>query len=329
MEPTESAAHPDAERPWIHLFQSDPSLLDVPLHDSPFLERLLDAAGERGELSTAEQTQIRAFARDGFLVIDPEIDDFDTRAATIVRGLEPHYPEGSRRIQDAWTLLPEVRELAIAPTVLGLLRRLYGREPVPFQTLNFDVGTEQEAHSDTVHFHTLPRRFVAGCWIALEDMDRDNGTLFYYPGSHWLPDYDLDDLGLRSEVTPYRQYEMFAETLLKTRGLERVELEVKKGQALIWAANLFHGGIPVRDRARTRHSQVTHYYFENCLYYQPLGTDATGERCMREVVNLRTGEFVPPQRRGTTVDLATYPRVWRYPRPLPDFVHGMPRLEPS
>ena len=45
---------------------------------------------------------------------------------------------------------------------------------------------------------------------------------------------------------------------------------VRRGQAIIWAANLLHGGAPQRDRARTRWSQVTHFYFEGCRYYTPL-----------------------------------------------------------
>ena len=47
---------------------------------------------------------------------------------------------------------------------------------------------------------------------------------------------------------------------------------LKKGQALIWASNLLHGGSAHRDKGRTRHSQVTHYYFEGCQYYQPLSS---------------------------------------------------------
>jgi hypothetical protein len=42
-----------------------------------------------------------------------------------------------------------------------------------------------------------------------------------------------------------------------------------KGQALIWAANLLHGGSVQHDPARTRWSQVTHYYFRDCIYYTP------------------------------------------------------------
>jgi len=31
-----------------------------------------------------------------------------------------------------------------------------------------------------------------------------------------------------------------------------------------------HGGTVQTDRSLTRHSQVTHYFFEGCTYYTPL-----------------------------------------------------------
>ena len=55
-----------------------------------------------------------------------------------------------------------------------------------------------------------------------------------------------------------------------TRGAKPVHFLPKKGQALIWDANLLHGGAPQTDRSLTRHSQVTHYFFEGCSYFTPL-----------------------------------------------------------
>ena len=89
-----------------------------------------------------------------------------------------------------------MRALATAPKVLALLDELYGREPLPFQTLNFRRGTQQAPHSDALHFSTIPAGFMCGVWVALEDMDMDNGPLVYYPGSHLLP--EVHDAGARA-----------------------------------------------------------------------------------------------------------------------------------
>ena len=61
--------------------------------------------------------------------------------------------------------------------------------------------------------------------------------------------------------------------------IEREALEphyglLKKGQALVWASNLLHGGAHQQDRERSRHSQVTHVFFEGCRYYTPMRSDS-------------------------------------------------------
>ena len=125
--------------------------------------------------------------------------------------------------------------------MLDTLRLLYGRAPIPFQTLNFDAGTQQAAHSDTIHFHCSPPHFMAGVWVALEDVDERNGALFVYPGSHRLPSFDMTQLGLEPANRDYGHYEERVAEILAAGPLEREVLPMRKGQAVIWAANLLHG----------------------------------------------------------------------------------------
>src|SRR5204863_8143515 len=68
----------------------------------------------------------------------------------------------------------------------------------------------------------------------------------------------------------YLDYEEHVARLIVQRKMEPRFGVMRKGQALIWAANLLHGGAPQRDRNRSRHSQVTHYFFEGCRYYTPI-----------------------------------------------------------
>jgi hypothetical protein len=302
------------------LLHENPDIVPIPWTESPFLEDLLRASS----LPEEQQDLVRSFARDGYLIFDPQVPDFNAVAARIIEDLEPRYPEVNRRQMDAWMFHPEVRRLAITERVLDLLRLLYRREPVPFQTLNFGVGTQQCSHSDTLHFHSFPGHYMCGVWVALEEIDADNGPLHYYPGSHRLPDYTMLDLGLPAEHDYYHHYETFVAELLKARSFEKRVLHVPKGQALIWAANLFHGGEPVRDPQRTRHSQVTHYFFRDCLYYQPMGSRLhAGKVCLREVIDIRDGRQVPHVYAGETLDIDTCENVWRHERPLPDGI-GLP-----
>lgn len=275
-------------------------LLDIgiPWVDSPFLESVLS----RSSLDETTCALIRTFARDGYLVFDPKIADLDAVASATIAACSRHQGY-AQRLQDAWREIPQVRALACAPVVMALLDTLYRRRPLPMQTLNFGRGTEQRAHSDDFHFSCHPKGFMCGVWIALEDIDDDNGPLEVYPGSHRLPYLDLSHLGLagsrQRDFELYARYEDMIQTVIAAAGLQREVLTVRKGQAVVWAANLLHGGTPIRDPARTRHSQVTHYYFEGGLYYQPQTSDPLiGRITHLDKPDVRTGERLPQRYAG-------------------------------
>ena len=192
-----------------------------------------------------------------------------------------------------------------------MLRLLYGREPIPFQTLNFLPGTEQGLHSDAMHFSSIPSRFMCGVWIALEDATEENGPLRYVPGSHRFSEVQLESLGLWGEENSdklgasYAQYEQYLEALVRMHDLEVRTATIKKGSALVWAANLVHGGSAIKKPGSTRMSQVTHYYFENCIYYTPIFSNlALGEIFLRDVKDIRTGERVPHKLNGVVMSRA-------------------------
>jgi Phytanoyl-CoA dioxygenase (PhyH) len=250
-------------------------------------------------LSPAQREWVEDYRRDGYVVLeDPNIDaaTMDSAAAEL-RGKYTQPATGYSspgRIQDAWQISPAVRQMATSRTVLEVLSALYQKTPIPFQTLNFQYGTQQRAHSDTIHFNTLPFGFMCGVWIALEDIDLTNGPLFYYPGSQRLPVFHMSDLGLESGAEQYPQYEDRVEQLLAESGIQPKKALLKRGQALIWSSNIFHGGSKILDKTRTRHSQVTHYYFPGCIYYTPLLSDPQNQRWrLRQVRDIRTMEVAP------------------------------------
>jgi ectoine hydroxylase-related dioxygenase (phytanoyl-CoA dioxygenase family) len=221
--------------------------------------------------------------RDGFAVIDFPDTEINSLAEDIWQGLQPHFDfaawkmgiETGVRVANGWTVNESVRKIATNPEMVDLLSELYGRRAFPFQTLNFAVGTQQHIHADLVHFCARPAHFMCGVWVALEDIRPESGPLIYYPGSHKWPVILPEDVGapLASKDGPYEHYHLLEkawEAQIKERGVEPVQFLPRKGQALIWDANLWHGGAPQTDKSLTRHSQVTHYFFEGCTYYTPL-----------------------------------------------------------
>jgi Phytanoyl-CoA dioxygenase (PhyH) len=289
--------------------------MNMPWMDSPFFERQLAEM----TLPDEQKETIRFFAKNGYLIFDPEVPDhlIDRAVEETAKYVGPE-KMGEGRILQGWLRSKAIREVAVTQKVQDLLRVIYRREPIPFQTLNFSRGTEQDTHSDTIHFQSYPANFMCGVWIALEDIGAHNGPLHYYVGSQKLPLYDLFDISTEVDKGDYRKYGAYVEfvrELMETAGLERKELKLAKGQALLWAANLFHGGNPILDPKSTRYSQVTHYYFEKCAYYTPMRSSMAGQIYWRRkgLQDIRTGEairhyylgnpFAPPSYSGS--------RSWR------------------
>ena len=49
------------------------------------------------------------------------------------------------------------------------------------------------------------------------------------------------------------------------------ELIIKKGEIIIWDANLLHGAFKIKNKKLTRKSLVFHYHFAGCeRYYNPI-----------------------------------------------------------
>jgi hypothetical protein len=276
----------------------------VPLVESPLFDAMIDELG----LSEDERRVALELNQRGFAVIDFPDDELDQRIERIKAYLAPRFDvdladpaafKGSGlRVQDAWAYNEDIRAIASNSGVLKLLAKLYGRKAFPFQTLNFPVGTAQHLHSDSIHFSSLPERFMCGVWLAMEDVHADAGPLTYLPGSHKWPILSNAMIGRRGFESPRERaqtpFEEAWDALVEHSGKFQETFLARKGQALIWAANLLHGGGARNDPTRTRWSQVTHYYFDDCIYYTPAFSDEPlGLLDLRAIVDVETEELKP------------------------------------
>lgn len=283
---------------------SEPLFPGVPRIESPIFP-----IDELANLSEQEKEIARALHSKGFAVIDFPDPEIDARIDRIKHNLAPQFDiafddpssdktRGERRVQDAWIFDEDVRAIAANPALLELLGKLYGRAAFPFQTLNFPVGTQQAAHTDSVHFSSLPERFMCGVWLAMEDVLAEAGPLFYVPGSHRWPIVTNAMIGRRgfgSELSSAQlPYGQAWEAMCQTNGATEEPFLARKGQALIWCANLLHGGSRQTDPTLTRWSQVTHYFFDDCIYYTPAFSDeTTGKLALRNLVSIEDGQARP------------------------------------
>jgi ectoine hydroxylase-related dioxygenase (phytanoyl-CoA dioxygenase family) len=104
---------------------------------------------------------------------------------------------------------------------------------------------------------------LAACWIALEDVRPGAGELIYVPGSHRFDDFDFNGKKHWSPVEDgpekHEEWARWIHIEAERRQLPVGRFLAKRGDILIWHADLAHGGSPIVDPALTRQSLVGHF----------------------------------------------------------------------
>lgn len=210
----------------------------------------------------------------GFLN-DQEVQTINEEVDRMIDAGQADWHYSRPRIMFAIRKSSQIKKLITESGLQNILSMLLGRELLLFQSINFLEGSQQSAHSDAIHMTTFPKGFLIAAWIALEDIDEENGPLFYYPGSHRLPylmnkDYDHGGSKFLIGKNANSQYEKAVQQMIKTKKLKAEKFYARKGDVLIWHANLIHGGSPVINKERSRKSMVLHYFAKDVICYHEM-----------------------------------------------------------
>jgi phytanoyl-CoA hydroxylase len=164
------------------------------------------------------------------------------------------------------TLSSAAARLSLIRPAAEFLRIIFQSTPMPIQSLTFQRGSEQPIHIDYPYVNPQRRLpYLAASWIPLEDIHPDSGPLAYYPGAHRIDVSGFFDWGAGSIIkteTSTNNSTQFAKYLseqVSRVGIKPAVYCPKRGDLLIWHANLPHGGTPIINRQLTRKSYVTHY----------------------------------------------------------------------
>jgi phytanoyl-CoA hydroxylase len=161
------------------------------------------------------------------------------------------------------------RELIFSAKLLEFMHLIFERRVLATQTLGFWRGSAQDAHQDSAYVnYSLPMQFAAS-WIALEDVNPGAGELFYYVGSHRLPEFFYGGKFKGAEeakrVVPdidlthdYPRHIELIRMEAAGAGLGTDRFLAKRGDVLIWSGDLAHGGGAI-SATMSRKSVVTHY----------------------------------------------------------------------
>ena len=258
------------------------------------------------EQNSVTEDLVKSFDEDGYVVlklegVDDLIDEINSDIEKLLASGE--YRTNSKiysyndspRIVESWKYSLASHKLAFNPQVLTFLSEFFAAEPLPFSTINFLRSTEQPLHSDYIHFGTIPHLRLAASWVALEDIDPKSGPLQVVVQSH------KNDLVCFSDITQrvarslgevkehYTLYEDYIREMVKESRSEIVTPPLKKGEAIIWNANLLHGSPQCENNQLSRRSQVTHYHFsETEMFYNPSFSSIRDGRFVR-----RNVDFLP------------------------------------
>ncbi|MEY8759997.1 phytanoyl-CoA dioxygenase family protein [Chryseobacterium tongliaoense] len=247
----------------------------------PYTERTIDESKLANtafykNLSEENRESVINYNDNGYLILKNYLDD-DT-VDSINSEIHTLMTDGTLKFRYNGKLMFAIHHSEIIKSIgddknlLEFLSILLDGQAKLFQSINFINGSQQKTHSDSIHMTTYPLGGLLGVWIALEDVDENNGALHYIPGSHKLPyflnsDYDNEGDALRIGKKSYKAYEEFLENKVKELGLKKEIFKARKGDLLIWHANILHGGEPHLDKNRTRKSLVYHFFDENSICY--------------------------------------------------------------
>ncbi|MFM1932955.1 MAG: hypothetical protein RL226_2258 [Bacteroidota bacterium] len=230
-------------------------------------------------LTSENQEALRGWSQQGYAHLKQFFTAEQTSAiAAVSDGLwhsqNGKWRFGDRRVKAAF----EHRilwDMAHQETLLSIISCLLGDKAVLLNSINFMRGDEQPAHSDSFYMTTYPAGRLIGIWIALEDIQPGTGALKYYPGSHRLPyttNADLNNLGNFWTIgnNGEQPYEEHVRQLIAKHGLKEVYHLPKKGDVLLWHANLLHGGSKIDNKEATRKSMVCHYVGSQALAFHEI-----------------------------------------------------------
>lgn len=228
-----------------------------------------------------------SWSKNGYTILDNffsenEIDACNEEIETLLKNNKVKFRYGNK-VMFAFHHSKIIKKMGTDKKLLDLLNIILGKKVELFQSINFLKGSQQRTHSDSIHMTTFPYGNLVAIWVALEDVKLESGPLHYYPGSHKLPyvmNRDYGNIGTKYKLGPksYTDYENHIEEVLVKNKLKKEIFLAKKGDVLVWHANLFHGGEKVIDKAITRKSMVFHYYSKDSICFHEITQRPTLKR---------------------------------------------------
>jgi ectoine hydroxylase-related dioxygenase (phytanoyl-CoA dioxygenase family) len=209
------------------------------------------------EIAAVESAGERAWRE---LPDDVVVDDLVTNRRRRIGKLSDDEKRHRFKVNDLYLIDSGLREAAMSERIGMVLSDLLEDQPVMINTLNFDKGSQQIDHLDTLYMTPVSELGLVATWMALEDATADAGPLRYYPGSNHIPHYRFSTGSFHQYDAEVEQFSDYMAGEVEKRGLEEQRFIAEQGDLFIWHALLLHGGSEICNPELTRNSLVTHYF---------------------------------------------------------------------
>jgi phytanoyl-CoA hydroxylase len=154
------------------------------------------------------------------------------------------------------------------PVLLEVQDFFFGRPTSLYTSLYYERGSEQPLHRDTPVFCTRPEYNYFGNTLYLDGANDENGCLEVLAGGHRVGELDREAMAMAQygslDALPqlddkmWNDYQKRVVDRCLAQGLKITKLHMNAGDCLIWHPQLPHGGSPIQNMSKTRHSFVFH-----------------------------------------------------------------------
>ncbi len=153
-------ASPATELPWL---DTPEGVAKLPTH--PGLQ----------PFDAATREAILTWPTNGYLVLrglfEPnEVAEINSEIDRLIRDKVVDFNFTGRKIMFAFHYSELLRKYVHDRRILDVMDFVLGKKMQVFQSINFLTGSEQAAHSDSIHMTTHPLGYMTAAWIALEEI---------------------------------------------------------------------------------------------------------------------------------------------------------------
>ena len=250
---------------------------------------LAEKRDDRYRVMTNEYVQ---YQRDGYLVVRDlvrrdEVEKLQQHAMNLfygrvsAPGIEPPPAEATReqllqrftRVHMLHRVDPVSERFFLHPRILDVLEALIGPDVLALQTMLFynpPGKGGQGWHQDAYYITTYPDTLI-GTWMALDDVDEENGCLWFAKGSHCEPIHPSEysetafvhSDGAFADLTQVQNVsDLDDETNTLSRVARKydwVPVPARPGDVIFAHGHLLHRSHPNRTKDRWRRAFVSHY----------------------------------------------------------------------